>query len=62
MGMEHGLGVCEHREQMNILAPKTDEVTKSCRKHKEELHNLYRSPNIVRLFKSRTRWTSMYRA
>jgi hypothetical protein len=26
------------------------------RLHKEELHNLYASPNIIRVIKSRMRW------
>jgi hypothetical protein len=35
-----------------------DEVTGGCRKlHNEELHNLYSSPSIIRMIKSRTmRW------
>jgi hypothetical protein len=41
-----------------IFAPKRDEVTGDWRKlHNEELHNLYFSPNIMRMNKSRrTRW------
>jgi hypothetical protein len=27
------------------------------RLHNEELHNLYASPNIIRVIKSRTEWT-----
>jgi hypothetical protein len=36
-----------------------DELTGDCRKlHIEELHNLYSSPNIIRMIKSRrVRWT-----
>jgi hypothetical protein len=42
-----------------ILGPKKDEVTGDLRKlHNEELHNLYSSPNIIRMTKSRKiRWT-----
>jgi hypothetical protein len=41
------------------VGPKRDEVTGEWRKlHSEELHNLYSSPNIIRLLKSkRMRWT-----
>jgi hypothetical protein len=41
-----------------IFGPKRDEVTGEWRKlHNEELHNLYSSPNIIRMIKSRRmRW------
>jgi hypothetical protein len=41
-----------------IFGPKRDEVTGDRRKlHNEELHNLYSSPNIIRMIKSRRmRW------
>jgi hypothetical protein len=41
-----------------IFGPKRDEVTRDCRKlHNEELHNLYSSPYIIRMIKSRRmRW------
>jgi hypothetical protein len=41
-----------------IFGPKRDEVTGDWRKlHNEELHNLYSSPNIIRMIKSRKmRW------
>jgi hypothetical protein len=39
-----------------IFGPKRDEVTGGWRKlHNEELHNLYSSPSIIRLIKSRRR-------
>jgi hypothetical protein len=44
-----------------IFGPKRDEVTGDWRKlHNEELHNLYSSINIIRMFKSRRmRWAGM---
>jgi hypothetical protein len=37
-----------------IFGPKRDEVTGGWRKlHNEELHNLYSSPSIIRIIKSR---------
>jgi hypothetical protein len=41
-----------------IFEPKRDRVTGGWRKlHNEELHNLYSSPNIIRIIKSRRmRW------
>jgi len=40
-----------------IFGPKREEVTRKWRKlHNKELNDLYSSPNIVRVIKSRTRW------
>jgi hypothetical protein len=41
-----------------IFGPKRDEVTEGWRKlHNVELHNLYSSPSIIRMLKSRSiRW------
>jgi hypothetical protein len=40
-----------------IFGPKRDEVTGEWRKlHNEELHDLYSSPSIIRIMKSRMRW------
>jgi hypothetical protein len=41
-----------------LFGPKRVEVTRDWRKlHNEELHNLYFSPNIIRMIKSRRmRW------
>jgi hypothetical protein len=40
----------ENRVLRVIIGPKRDEVTGGCRKlHSEELHNLYSSPNIIRM-------------
>jgi len=55
---EHRLRVFENRLLRRIFGPKRDEVTGEWRKlHNEELNNLYFSPNIVRVIKSRRmRW------
>ena len=46
-----------NRILQQIFIPKSDENELWRRLHKEELHNLYRSHNIVRVIKSRTfRW------
>jgi hypothetical protein len=51
---EHRLRVFENRVLRKIFGPKRDEVTGEWRKlHIEELHDLYCSPNIVRVIKSR---------
>jgi hypothetical protein len=51
--------VFENRVLRRIFGPKRDEVTGSWRKlHNEELHDLYSSPSISRMIKSRRmRWT-----
>jgi hypothetical protein len=48
----------ENRVLKRIFGPKRDGVTGGWRKlHKEELHNLYSSPSIIRIIKSRRmRW------
>jgi hypothetical protein len=44
----------EHRLR-RIFGPKRDDVTGDWRKpHNEELHNLYSSPNIIRMIKSKS--------
>jgi hypothetical protein len=44
----------ENRMPRRIFGPKRDEVTGGWRKlHNEELHNLYSSPSIIRIIKSR---------
>jgi hypothetical protein len=50
--------VFENRVLRRIFGPKRDEVMLGWRKpHYEELHNLYSSPNIIRMIKSRRmRW------
>jgi hypothetical protein len=43
-----------NRVLRRIFGPKRDDVTGDWRKlHNEELHNLYSSPNIIRIIKSR---------
>jgi hypothetical protein len=50
--------VFENRVLRRIFGPKRDGVTRGWRKlHNEELHNLYSSPSIIRIIKSRRmRW------
>jgi len=51
---ERGLRVLENMVLRIIFGPKRDEVTKEWRKlHNKELNDLYSSPNIVRVIKSR---------
>jgi hypothetical protein len=51
--------VFENRELRRIFEQKRDRVTGGWRKlHNEEVHNLYSSPSIIRIIKSRRmRWT-----
>ena len=55
---EHRLRVFENRVLRRIFGPKRDMVTGEWRKlHNVELNDLYSSPNIVRMIKSRRmRW------
>jgi hypothetical protein len=50
--------VFENKVLRRIFGPKRDEVTRGWRKlNNEELHDLYSSPNIIRIIKStRVRW------
>jgi hypothetical protein len=51
---EHRLTVFENRVLRRIFGPKRDHVTGDWRKlHNKELHNLYSSPYIIRMIKSR---------
>jgi hypothetical protein len=58
-GYELGVRVSGNRVLRRIFGPKRDEVTGGWRKlHNEELHNLYSSPSIIRMTKSRRmRWS-----
>jgi len=55
---EHRLRVFENRLVRKTFAPKRDEVTGEGRRlHNEELYDVYSSPNIIRVIKSRRmRW------
>jgi hypothetical protein len=55
---EHKLRVFENRVLRRIFGPKKVGVTGGWRKlHNEELHNLYSSPSVIRIVKSkRMRW------
>jgi hypothetical protein len=54
---ERTLRVFDNRVLRRIFGPKRDEVIAEWRKlHKEELHDFYSTPNIVRVIKSRMRW------
>jgi hypothetical protein len=50
--------VFENRVLRRLFGPKMDEMIGGWRKlHNEELHNLYSSPGIIRMIKSRRmRW------
>jgi hypothetical protein len=46
--------VFENRVLRRIFEPKRDEVVRGWRKlYNDELHNLYSSPSIIRMIKSR---------
>jgi hypothetical protein len=49
--------VFENRVLRKIFGPKRDEETGWRKLHNEELHNLYSSPSVIRMIKSRMmRW------
>jgi hypothetical protein len=51
---EQRLRVLESRVLRTILGPKRDEASEEQRRlHNEELNNLYSSPNVIRVIKSR---------
>jgi hypothetical protein len=46
--------VFENRLLRRISGPKREKVAEGCRRlHNEELRNLYTSPNVIRVIKSR---------
>jgi hypothetical protein len=55
---EHRLRVFENRVLRKVFGPRRDEVTGGWRKlHDDELHNLYSSPSVIIMVKSRRmRW------
>jgi hypothetical protein len=54
---EHRLRVFENRVLRKIFGPKRDEDGSWRKLHNDELHDLYSSPNIVRVIKSwKMRW------
>jgi hypothetical protein len=57
LGEEHRLRVFENRVLRRIFGPEMEEDGSWRKLHNDELHNLYSSPNIVRVIKSRRmRW------
>ena len=50
---ERRLGVFENRILRQMFGPERDAIGEWKMFHDEELHNLYRSPNIVRVIKSK---------
>jgi hypothetical protein len=61
---EHIPGVFENRVLRRVFGQKRDEVTGEWRElHNEELHDLYSSPSIIRIIKSRRmRWARARRS
>jgi hypothetical protein len=54
---EQRLRVFENRVLRRMFGPKRDEATGDWRRlRNEELNDLYSSPNIIRVIKSRMRW------
>jgi hypothetical protein len=51
---EHRLRVFENRVLRKIFGPKREEDGSWRKLHNDEFHDLYSSPNIVRVIKSRT--------
>jgi hypothetical protein len=51
LGEEHKLRVFENRVLRKIFGPKREEDESWRKMHNDELHDLYSSPNIVRVIK-----------
>jgi hypothetical protein len=56
LGEEHRLRDFENRVLRKIFGPKREESGSWRKLHNDELHDLYSSPNIVRVIKSRRMW------
>jgi hypothetical protein len=57
LGKEHRLRVFENRVLRKMFGPKWEEDGSWRKLHNDELYNLYSSPNIVRVIKTRRlRW------
>jgi hypothetical protein len=57
------LGVFENRVLRRIFGPQREEDGSWRKLHNDELHNLYSSPIIVRVIKSRNmKWVDMWHA
>jgi hypothetical protein len=57
LGKKHRLRVFQNRVLRKIFGPKREEDASWRKLHNDELHNLYSSPNIVRVIKlRRTKW------
>jgi hypothetical protein len=51
---DHRLRVFENRVLRGIFGPNREEVVRGCRRlHNENLHNLYASPDTIRVIKAR---------
>jgi hypothetical protein len=51
---EHSLRELENWVLRRIFGSKKDEIVRDWKKlHNQELHNLYSSPNVIRIIKSR---------
>jgi hypothetical protein len=54
---EHRLRLFKKRVLRRIFGPKRDELMGGWKKlHNKELHNLYPSPSIIKIIKSRMMW------
>jgi hypothetical protein len=58
---KYRMGVFENRVLRRIFGPKRDGMTgRWIKLHKEELHNLYSSPSIIRIMRSKVmKWTGL---
>jgi hypothetical protein len=59
LGEEHRMRLSKNRLSTRTFGPEREEVARDWRRlHNEELHNLYASPSIVRVIKSRRIWVT----